>query len=52
MEKVATMQRQFADYYENTLQAEIDSRKTDKGKAPYIKAKADGLRWIRSNINI
>ena len=49
MEKVATMQRQFADYYENTLQAEIDSRKTDKGKAPYIKAKADGLRWIRSN---
>jgi len=49
MEKVATMQRQFTDYYENTLQAEIDSRKTDKGKAKYIQAKADGLRWIRSN---
>jgi hypothetical protein len=49
MEKVRTMQRQFRDYYENSLQAEIDSRKTDKGKEKYIKAKADGLRFIDKN---
>ena len=49
MEKVRTMQVQFKDYYENSLQAEIDARKTDKGKAKYIKAKADGLRFINAN---
>ena len=49
MEKVNTMQRQFRDYYENILQSEIDSRKTEKGKAPYIKAKAEGLRFIDRN---
>ena len=49
MEKVRTMQLQFKDYYTNTLQAEIDSRKTDKGKAKYIQAKADGLRFIDRN---
>jgi hypothetical protein len=49
MEKVRTMQKQFRDYYENSLQAEIDSRKTDKGKEKYIKAKADGLRFIDRN---
>ena len=37
------------DYYENILQSEIDSRKTEKGKAPYIKAKAEGLRFIDRN---
>ena len=49
MEKVRTMQVQFKDYYTNTLQAEIDSRKTDKGKAKYIQAKADGIRFIDRN---
>jgi hypothetical protein len=49
MEKVRTMQLQFKDYYTNTLQAEIDSRKTDKGKEKYIKAKAEGLRFIDRN---
>jgi len=49
MEKVRTMQVQFKDYYTNTLQAEIDSRKTPKGKEKYIKAKEDGLRFIDRN---
>ena len=49
MEKVRTMQKQFKDYYENSLQAEIDARKTDKGKAKYIQAKADGVRFIDRN---
>ena len=49
MEKVRTMQLQFKDYYTNTLQAEIDSRKTDRGKVKYIQAKADGLRFIDRN---
>ena len=49
MGKVNTMQKQFRDYYENTLQAEIDARKTPKGKEKFIKAKADGLRFIDRN---
>ena len=49
MEKVATMQKQFGDYYENMLQAEIDARKTPKGKEKFIKAKKDGLQFIDRN---
>jgi hypothetical protein len=49
MEKVSVMQNQFESYYESALQAEIDSRKTDKGKAKYIQAKADGLNFIKRN---
>ena len=32
MGKVATMQKQFRDYYENYINAEIDSRKTPRVK--------------------
>ena len=49
MGKVRVMQQQFRDYYENFINAEIDARKTDKGKAPYIKAKADNLKFIDRN---
>ena len=49
MDKVKVMQNQFRDYYENFMQAEIDSKKTERGKAPYIKAKAEGLRFIDRN---
>lgn len=49
MASVKTMQDQFRDYFENILQAEIDSKKTDRGKAPYIKAKEDGLKFIDRN---
>ena len=49
MGKVKQMQEMFRDYYENMLQQEIDSRKTDKGKSQYIKAKADGLKFIDRN---
>ena len=34
---------------ENILQAEIDSKKTDKGKEKYIKAQKEGLRFIDRN---
>src|SRR5210317_2560054 len=46
MDKVKVMQNQFRDYFENFMQAEIDSKKTERGKAPYIKAKAEGLKFI------
>ena len=49
MDKVKVMQNQFRDYFENFMQAEIDSKKTERGKAPYIKAKAEGLRFIDRN---
>ena len=49
MGKVASLQKLFRDYYENTLQAEIDARKTDKGKVKYKQALADGLRFINRN---
>jgi len=39
MEKVKTMQDQFRDYFESFMKAEIDAKKTERGKAPYIKAK-------------
>ena len=49
MGRVKDMQDQFRDYYENMLTAEIDSRKTEKGKAPYIAAKKKGLDFIDRN---
>ena len=49
MDKVAVMQKMFRDYYESYLQSEIDSKKTDKGKEKYIKAKEEGLKFIDRN---
>ena len=49
MDKVKVMQDQFRSYFENFMQAEIDSKKTERGKAPYIKAKEDGLKFIDRN---
>ena len=49
MGKVATMQKQFRDYYENYVNAEIDSRKTPRGKEKFIKAKKDNLQFIDRN---
>ncbi len=46
MDKVSVMQKQFRDYYENYINAEIDSRKTPRGKEKFIKAKKDNLRFI------
>ena len=45
MGRVKDMQDQFRDYYENMLTAEIDSRKTEKGKAPYISCKERRFRF-------
>ena len=49
MDKVSVMQKQFRDYYENYIIAEIDSRKTPRGKEKFIKAKKDNLRFIDRN---
>ena len=49
MDKVATMQKQFRDYYENFINMEIDSRKTPRGKEKFIKAKKDNLQFIDRN---
>ena len=49
MGKVKNLQDQFTTYYENMLQAEIDAKKTDKGKAKYIKAKEEGMNFINRN---
>ena len=49
MEKVAVMQQGFRDYYESFLNAEIDSRKTDKGKEKFIQQKKVGLQFIDRN---
>ena len=49
MDKVSVMQKQFRDYYENYIIAEIDSRKTPRGKEKFIKAKTDNLRFIDRN---
>jgi len=49
MDKVATMQKQFRDYYENFINMEIDSRKTPKGKAKFIQAKKVNLQFIDRN---
>ena len=49
MDKVAVMQKQFRDYYENFINMEIDSRKTPRGKEKFQKAKVDNLRFIDRN---
>ena len=49
MDKVAVMQQGFRDYYESFLNAEIDSRKTDKGKEKFIQQKKVGLQFIDRN---
>ena len=49
MDKVSVMQKQFRDYFESIMQAEIDKRKTPKGKEKFIKAKKDGLLFIDKN---
>jgi hypothetical protein len=49
MDKVSVMQKQFRDYFESIMQAEIDKRKTAKGKEKFIKAKKDGLQFIDKN---
>lgn len=49
MGKVRDMQKRFETYYENTLDSEIASKKTDRGKAPYIKTKKDGMAFIKRN---
>jgi hypothetical protein len=49
MGKVATMQEQFRDYFNNILQTEIDAKKTPRGKERFIKAQKDGLRFIDRN---
>jgi len=51
MEKVKTMQDQFRDYFESFMKAEIDAKKTERGKAPYIKAREEGLKLIDRNRN-
>ena len=49
MGKVAVMQKQFRDYYENFINMEINSRKTPRGKEKFIKAKKDNLQFIDRN---
>ena len=49
MDKVSVMQKQFRDYFESVLQAEIDKRKTPKGKEKFIKAKKVNLQFIDRN---
>ena len=49
MEKVAVMQQGFRDYYESFIDAEIASRKTDKGKEQFIQQKKVGLQFIDRN---
>ena len=49
MEKVAVMQQGFRDYYESFIDAEIASRKTDKGKEKFIQQKKVGLQYIDRN---
>jgi hypothetical protein len=49
MDKVAIMQKGFRDYYESFIDAEIASRKTDKGKEKFIQQKKVGLQFIDRN---
>ena len=49
MDKVAVMQQGFRDYYESFIDAEIASRKTDKGKEKFIQQKKVGLQFIDRN---
>ena len=49
MDKVEVMQQGFRDYYESFIDAEIASRKTDKGKEKFIQQKKVGLQFIDRN---
>ena len=49
MGKVRDMQKRFETYYENTLDNEIASKKTDRGKTHTSKAKKDGMAFIKRN---
>ena len=48
-DKVRVMQKQFRDYFQSILQAEIDAKKTPRGKERFIRAQKDGLRFIDRN---
>ena len=49
MGSVKTLQDRFRDYYENFIQAEIDSKKTARGKEKYIVARDNNLKFIDRN---
>ena len=49
MGSVRTLQDRFRDYYENFIQAEIDSKKTARGKEKYIVARDNNLKFIDRN---
>ena len=49
MAKVKTLVDMFEEYYEQTLRAEIDSRKTDSGKQKYRDLLKTNLRFIDRN---
>ena len=49
MAKVKIMQAQFRDYFQNYLQQEIDSKKTERGKEKYKVALKKGLQIIDRN---
>ena len=49
MGKVKTLQDMFREYYNNILQAEIDAKKTARGKERYITAQKEGLKLIDRN---
>jgi len=49
MAKVKSMQGMFRDYYKNILQAEIDAKKSDKGKQKYKDILDTNLKYIDRN---
>ena len=49
MAKVKTLVDMFGDYYENVLQAEIDSKKTEAGKKKYKDALKNNMNIINRN---
>ena len=51
MAKVRTLVDMFRDYYINILEAEIDARKTNKGKQKYKDILATNLKFIDKNRN-
>ena len=51
MAKVRTLVDMFRDYYINILEAEIDAKKTDKGKQKYKDILATNLKFIDRNRN-
>jgi len=49
MGRVKDLTNGFSDYYSNFIDAEIDARKTAKGKEKFKKAKVDNLKFIERN---